>query len=291
MLTKSDLTATVNRLDGALRVWLADDRHDCTFRGKPAKSLPKSIIDDLESLCALVCTPDVSPDAYGLVLAVDTLRAAYDSWTQGRHIRPESTHPSAPEILARWPAVTVAAQEKPRQGPPDIASQVRQGVSLGQVARMLGWRQPDGEPDVQKLKEEIQAPGTHLDPSTWRSPAEHARERDLAEAWAKRITPISHAALRAADAPKQRGEKKPASESVLELAGMLGMRPAQICRMKAIDIDQLAVELGKLGLAIAEVGTPSARKVFDDLRENQRVASVLGTEKKKSSRGKAAATA
>jgi hypothetical protein len=56
---------------------------------------------------------------------------------------------------------------------------------------MYGWLDADGIPEIEKVQEEYDKPGTHFDKETWVSPSMRARKAIIDGQWEARTQPRS----------------------------------------------------------------------------------------------------
>jgi hypothetical protein len=109
-----------------------------------------------------------------------------------------------------------------------------------QIARMYGWIDADGIPEIDKVQEEYEKPGTHFDKETWVSPSMRARKAIIDGQWEARTQPRSILfdpdALIDYKKPKGAPIAPPSLETLLEHDAP----PAQMARLHGISEDEAA---------------------------------------------------
>lgn len=191
-------------------------------------------------------------DAWETVLAIDDFLAEVVAWAQSVKDDWQNTNPAGHKEL--WDAfhqVSKAATENL----PDKIETVAQLLSLPnmpaqQVARMYGWFDELGNPDVNKVEDEKLNPGRHT--ANWVNPTKLARDKRVEEAWAKRCETFggwdTGIFMPDAEAPSQRKEE-PAKEPLEELLSYPGMTFDQAAKMKHMTMDEVREAAKEIALA------------------------------------------
>lgn len=91
----------------------------------------------------------------------------------------EARPDGSPKVWDAWARVE-AAFEKSKGSKPIPIKELKEVNRAGdtQIAWIYGWKDANGEADVQKVREEYEKPGTHYNPDTW-----VAREGKSGEPW------------------------------------------------------------------------------------------------------------
>lgn len=177
----------------------------------------------------------VGPDAKPYIMVADRLAEAYVAFKRGISEESPSCSPNGTDSLWRAYASLLEVAKVPVNVPKPmpISQLVAEKVSHIQIANIFGWKTEDGSPDVYKVAEEIQNPGSQYDPKTWVSPALKSRQDIIDRDWAKRGAPRT----RMFDAPSfvPNPDYRPPSIEVMVLAGAT---PEQIARTHGIPIDE-----------------------------------------------------
>lgn len=116
------------------------------------------------------------------------------------------------------------------QSPSPISVLRSQGVGDEQIARIYGWSNDDGEPDLEKVLEEEANPGKYYNPKTWIHPAKKKRIESARIAIAGRL-PRSREYVGTEDFGKS---AVPSLEELLNL----GAPAVQIAMLHKMEIDE-----------------------------------------------------
>jgi hypothetical protein len=190
-------------------------------------------------------TRSVDPTAFELAMLWDKIAIEYRKFKQMccAAINLSEIEPDGSAEL--WRAVEALAYQVANEGkyppPQPIATMRQAGISDEQIARIYGWFfAGTKEPEISKVQEEADKPGTHYNADTWVHPAKRNRIDAASVAWAGR-TP------RAAEYDDPNAVKvTTAPPSLAELIA-LGAPPAQIARLHGITEDEAAELLVKAG--------------------------------------------
>jgi hypothetical protein len=94
-------------------------------------------------------------------------------------------------MWSAWRDLLTTLADRPVRMLESIAQLDAEKVSDRQIAMMYGWRQSDGSPDIQKVREERANPGTHFDPKTWVHPQDAREAAEVAARWSERSLRMS----------------------------------------------------------------------------------------------------
>ncbi len=175
------------------------------------------------------------------VMALDEFGPLFSSWLHRQAVR--AANPSGePSMWESWERVCEAFEplkdrfEHSVKYLVDVANAPRE-----QIARMYGWTDAENIPEIEKVQEEYDKPGTHFDKSTWVSPSMRARKAVIDGQWEARKQPRS--ILFDADIIEQFSERKkakgapvppPSLETLLEADAP----PEQMARLHGISLDE-----------------------------------------------------
>lgn len=252
MLTLQEISSAFYALQDTVSAWAAlaeSESPTVLWRGQPRKAVSQEIQAAAIALFDLVATPDVEPAAQALVLAIDEFEASFTRWAQDCNRRPEDTDPhGGPNLWNAYHAVKSALKPPVYPRPEPIAALANlQKVNHLQIAKIYGWYDEAGRPDVVKVEEEIQTPGTHYDPKTWVHPSRRRHEAQVAELWKERIAKLGPAKPRRE--ALARPERQPAPESLEDLI-LAGVNSVQIAKMKKITVEEVRQRAGELGVPL-----------------------------------------
>jgi hypothetical protein len=186
------------------------------------------------------------------VLAIDAFLSEVVKWAQNVKDNWQDTDPAGHKEL--WDCFHEVARAATENLPEKIES-VAQLLSLEkmpaqQVARMYGWFDEFGNPDVNKVEEEKINPGKHT--ANWVNPNKVQRNQRVQDAWAVRCETFggwdTSIFMPNADAPLQKKEE-PAKEPLEELLSYPGMTFDQAAKMKHMTIDQVRDAAKEIALA------------------------------------------
>lgn len=131
------------------------------------------------------------------------------------------------------------ARPQPRQIIETIAELTAQKVSDNQICEIYGWKDDEGRPELWKLREERQNPGTHT--ADWISPAERRRREQ--EAKEEQI----RERIRQREGQKLHRLTAPCKESLEELIEQ-GLSARQIAQMRRCTIEEVFAAADEAGL-------------------------------------------
>jgi hypothetical protein len=125
------------------------------------------------------------------VMALDEFAPLFASWLRRQAV--QAANPSGEQPMwESWERVCEAFEllkdryEHSVKYLVEVANAPRE-----QIARMYGWVDADGIPEIEKVQEEYEKPGTHFDKETWVSPSMRARKAIIEAQWEARRQPRS----------------------------------------------------------------------------------------------------
>lgn len=224
-----------------------------------------SLVNELVSLCSAAIEAD--PEAFRLILAVDDFARAWVDWaaavarsTSGQY--DWRSRPDAASCWDSWGRVMEATIPRTYRLAESIDVLTKEeNISHNQIASIYGWTRADGSADIDKVLEEIAAPGKHYRPATWISPevGRHAAA-DLAN-WRSRSVVTLDPRHFASD-PRERASAAAAPvvppiapEPIHELLAMDGMTVEQVARMKQLTVEEVTL----IRQQLARPASPSDR--------------------------------
>ncbi len=185
-LTVADVRDAHQAAERTMAEWRASPvQRDRLGREFPL-ALSDEVMDALDVIMALCATQDVEPAAQEAVLAFDDVSSAYSAWN--RASESDRLPGGSTSMWMAWDRFTTAVKAMGRRPPlPESVNELFiKGVKESQIAKIYGWRDASGLPDVRKVAEELARPGTHFDPATWTHPGEERRRLELEQRWLDR---------------------------------------------------------------------------------------------------------
>lgn len=282
-LTRDQILAAVEKLEVVVGQWeqSRDESLMVYFRGNQVRQLSQAIEQAAMELFELCDTPAITRDAWPLVLEIDVLDGELEQFAERYAVAPDATDPHGPNSL--WAAYqnVIKAKTPPRLHKIEPIQQLlAERVDRKNIAKIYGWRRPDGTPDLDKLQEEISHPGTHYDPSTFVHPVDKRFWEAIEEKWFARVA--SFEASEDGDSRKTKLNKE-APESLDDLI-LQGVNAKQIAKMKKIDVDEVQARAAELGMALdgstvayasyADAQRAAATKAQDGLQSALNIASL-----------------
>lgn len=245
---RATYVALVNRSEEIRRQWLSAPSESCKvwqYQGKEFKVLPEVLVESWDELFKAAKTTDVEIDARELVLAIDDFQrpvADYiKQWMTDRAADVTTVSPSGSDAMWQaWDKVLLAAKPIKKQIPAPPRILLLQGVSEQQVAKMYGWYNQYGDPDLAYLHEMMENWEENFDPDEWIPPTWKRRAKDMDVLWGPRCAAMkSIMEIEAKDAARREGRTTPPPPPVEELAKLPGMRIEQIARMHHKTVDEI----------------------------------------------------
>lgn len=182
----SDVRAAHQAAERAMAEWRASPIQKDRLGREFPLALNDEVMDALDGLMVLCATQDVEPEAQEAVLAFDDVSSAYAAWSRASDS--ERLPGGSTAMWMAWDRFTTAVKTMGRRPPlPEPVTELFiKGVKEPQIAKIYGWRDASGFPDVRKVAEELARPGTHFDPATWVHPAAEKRRLELEQRWQDR---------------------------------------------------------------------------------------------------------
>jgi hypothetical protein len=267
-VTRAQILSAVEKLEAVVREWehSSDEAIMVNFRGRIVRQLSQSIEQSAMELFNLCDSPSIEREAWPLVLAIDDFDDELQRFAERSSVAPDATDPHGGNSL--WAAYGVMLKGKTPPRPhkiEPIAQLLAERVDRQQIAKIYGWRHPDGSPNLDKLQEEINEPGKHYDPATFVHPKDKKFWEGVEEKWFARV-----AAFEAGEDGQSRKvkPKKEAPESLDDLI-IQGINAKQIAKMKHVDIDEVHARAAELGVAL-----DSSTLVYASYADAQRAAAA-----------------
>jgi hypothetical protein len=255
-LSRKAIVQAVQALKRALTAWENQPIHQAPttlWRGVRRKQISGEVESAAQDLFDLVNRLDIEESAYPLVLEIDRFDDIWLAWAETCSKSPDQADPSgSPEVWAAWEQVLKELTPRSYSLPEPIGAlaNAKPPVSPNQIAKIYGWYDEHGQPDTQKVQEEITTPGTHFNPKTWVHPSRKRFEAQMQRTWQERAKRVGDARRSgpAESRPEQRA-KPEAPESVEELIRQ-GVNSAQIVKMKKTTMAHVRAVAAELGVPL-----------------------------------------
>lgn len=280
-----EIKEAVDFLEQVVSEWQSTPREEAAmviWRGMDRQAVSQAIEEAAASLFDLIAGDDIedSHAAHALVLAIDAFDDAFSKWAEQCQLTPDRTDPSGgPEVWEPFRRMLDARVQKVYPKPEPIEALVAGKVSHAQIAKIYGWRDASGAPDILKVQEEITVPGMHYKPAAWVHPGESRAVADVADRWAAR---------NAKSRPSRTVAKPKAPKETPETLDELiydGVNVAQIAKMKRITPDAVRARAAELGVpldgsilaaAAAKRRMPSPTEDEEEIAEKAEALRILG---------------
>lgn len=246
MATAKEIQETVERANAVVARWRSMDEPRVPFQGKSCKAVSDPVVEAINEVAQIAGTPNsnVEDSARRVVLAIDEFADHLNQWYTDLSFGPDHAPPDGSSLMWQaWDAVVAACVPRRSRPPESMDDLTRSNTSLAQIAKIYGWKNEDGSPDIQKVVEEQNKPGTHYDPETWVHPADRNLQASADEQW-KRRQPREHLGQPVAS---RTGHVAP--EPLDELIQTVD-NAKQIARMKGITVEEVEARAAELGVAI-----------------------------------------
>lgn len=191
MLKFLDVLHAANRIVSARKAMDANPAPPVHWMGT---TFENPITEEFDNAISAACDAtadagmEVEPKARALMLILDDIAAARIKWLQDGSMHLPTAPPTGSEQLRNNLDRLEAQLKIPDLPlPPPIAHLQKVHASPNQIAITYGWRTEDGSPDVNKVFEEVEKPGTHFNPKKWVHPALRRQQEETDKLWANRI--------------------------------------------------------------------------------------------------------
>ena len=244
-IPKSEVLAKWAAFEKIVTDWEKSDSAELffMFRGRHTKAISEAIVQGFAEVATFIDTDNFAPDAWQTVLAIDEVFDAFDAWGRAMENHPEDCDPHGTrELWFKYHSVREAAK-------PVVYNNVESVHQLAampnmppaQIAKIYGWYDELGNPDVGKVSEELENPGKHT--KNWVNPIVKRKNDELLAKWRIRTDRIDERKFSGPKKREQKIEEKrklgPAPESVEELLKMPHMTVEQVALMKQISVDDV----------------------------------------------------
>lgn len=238
-----ELSDQFKRTQKALQAWIQADTPNVPFDGAVVKGLSEPLRFEFQRLIDASADEgrEVEDKAKRVVMALDDFALKFARWMRAAAVQADSPRGSI-AMWEAWERVEAAfmpvnqVQPKPVKYLVDVANAPRE-----QIAREYGWIDEHGEPDLVKVQEEYEKPGTHYDRETWISPAMKGYYANVNRLWSERIgtrkplfATLNELDPELAVTPNQPAASVPSLEKLLELDAPVG----QIMRLHNLSEDE-----------------------------------------------------
>lgn len=194
-LELSTVLGASRQIAKAYEKWSLQDGPYVPFNGVMMKGMSQELVGSVEECIDGTADGDengqairnVSPEARRLMLCLDAIGYAFIKWVQDgsmglSHARPTGSD----ELDCAFKHLIDVQSQRTLPHPTPVKTLMDQGAPLGTIALKYGWKQEDGSPDIDKVYEELETPGTHYNKDTWVHPAHRSAMAEVEKQWADR---------------------------------------------------------------------------------------------------------
>lgn len=259
-----EVSEQFSRTKKAYDAWQMSQGTNVPYGGAVVKAVDNDLREEFQRLIDVTADAgkEVEEKARRAVMVLDDFALKYARWLRQAAIGNESPRGSD-DMWRAWEHVVVAFQPLNENRPQsvkylvDVAEAPRE-----QIARMYGWYDEFGEPDLAKVQEEYDSPGTHYKSETWVSPAIRGHQERVNEEWKARQS-VRKPLFRPVVSEDEANAKPPAEVPSMDELLKLDAPPEQIARLHKITLDE-AIEVRRIyqeekGLAEVEVAKAKAK--------------------------------
>lgn len=261
MLKLKTLAAQITNANEAVRKWneTATAGLMVEYRGQMKQALSEELVELFDELFTSASVSNVEDSAKAIVLALDDFEDQQNEWAEACQIDPEFTDPSGNrEMWAAWDEVLeqLRIALTPLPQPEPIKTLKIEKVGDRQICDIYGWLDSHGNPELHKVREETEKPGTHYDPATWVHPSAKRRMAETSRRWSKRnrATKEDYAPRASIEAP----------ESLEDLIRQ-GVPSKQIAMMKRVAVEDVRAVAEAIGVPLDGQYVPT-RNPIDQLQ-------------------------
>jgi len=269
MKTWDEIASEVNRVEALCKAWEDDDQTPLVeYEGRNVRAVSQQLDRAWSELYDGVCGPEVEPEAYELVMALDAWIDCVDRFRDDTRANPGGTD----AMWKAWTEVLAFAKRKP-------VAQMLEGIcylsrvqkcSPSQIAKIYEWKDEFGQPDTRRVLAVIES--GNEEPVV--SPHWQRQRERIAEKWEARESRVRQTVAEPIKVDKAAPKIAPESiETLLEQ----NVSSRQIARMKNIDQQTVLDYARELGLPVDGQQPPPAMTPEQHLSrvretENQRLA-------------------
>ncbi len=237
------------RLKKVVDEWNQDEsgNFNVAYNGGTVKAFSRNLEDAVEHF--LNATADagkqVADDDKEAIMEIDRLCNAYETF---KILASEESSLAPPygsdDFWAAYRNICEHFNSRPNyQKPQSVSTLISQKVGPLQIATIYGWKKPDGAPDVDKVTDEINKPGTHYKPETWVHPAKAIKQRSIDVEWNRR-TAVREANFDVRKESEPVNKFVPPSLSEMVAVGAPAKQIANVHKISVEEAEQLLIEAG-----------------------------------------------
>jgi hypothetical protein len=261
-ISKESVRELCESASHAVETWESQDTPVVRWRGNARKAISGALIEAWYGMIDAVSTMEVEDDAKSTVLAIDEFEVVLEEWATKCDVSPDEADPKGShDLWVAWRSIVESLAVVKRKKPEPLKQLIAEKLSDRQIALAYGWKDETGEPDIQKVREEKESPGKHLDLDTWVHPAEVKEKAEIEAKWASRPEHLAGKKL-------TESQKKDAPESLDDLIRQR-VPSAQIARMKNIELEAIQKRASELKIPLDGQFVPSMSPAdqMSDVRE------------------------
>ena len=244
MITHQEVAEFVKQLQLTVTAWEQSTSPNVQWRGNMVRAITVDVETAANELFESCDTAEVDPGTREIVLAVDRFQEAMEDWKKRLQLQESSAGPQgSAKFWAAYSEMLTKLSPRTKKLPEPIGQLIKQEVSYPQIAKIYGWYDDAGVPDIRRLQEEIDKPGTHYNPATWVSANDRAFELELATAWSSREA--RRQAARVVAMPARTDPRETLDQLIDERVSV-----RQIAKMLKIDEETVRRRAAEIGIGL-----------------------------------------
>lgn len=272
------------KVETAIAEWQSGEGPNRIYNGHQVKAISAKLDNALRYFCNYAADQgkEVDPKAYIPICRIDSFAKAYEKFIRDAVV--EVASPSGTDaVWTAWDHVRQAFIMT-RSGKPRAIKHLIEvdKAPEWQIAAIYGFVNEAGEPDVIKVSEEYEKPGTHYNPDTWISPADVKKQKLADEEWAgRKSTREANFDLDPEFDPDPKPLGKTPVRSLSELV-KLNAPAAQIARLHGISVEEAEDLLREAGQGEKRELVPAHPDVaFQEQMDTEEAKTAKASPKKK----------
>jgi hypothetical protein len=243
--------------------WSQSDGPNQPWKGMTVKVVSQQLHMAIQRGCDATADvgKEVEPKAKRIVMIFDDLARAFIQWLRDASMGLDTAPPRGnADMHNAFERLRLAIKPSPFPKPDPIKQLMDlQRVSPAQIAVIYGWRNESNDPDISKVYEEYENPGTHFNPASWIHPAEKAMMAEIDAHWALREEPrgkmfAEDESLVATSSPEPQDNEQRLRELIekgtVDEMFRAGSNVAQMTRFLRIEYDMLMMLAEEKGFVL-----------------------------------------
>lgn len=252
LLNFSELSRRVRAVAEVVQWWRTSSGSLAPYRGREVKAISQEVFEALDKLARIGAMQNDAfhEAARALALAITDFAKAWVLYTDRVQAGDDVTPGGDSSVWNTFDLVVQACDKPSFRHPEPIQQLIHQDkVEAWQVAKIYGWLDDRGNPDPRMVQEELDKPGTHYDPKTWKHPAQKLLEAEVAAKWSTRTPAVVPESLEEIEEAAAQSQIAPESLDTL-ISQKVSID--QICAMKQVDRETVERRASELGVVLAD---------------------------------------